>query len=450
MSPLLATLLALLPTPFLQGDSPRQVRASAVVELLRGPADGAPAFLAEHVAPELVERVGEEALLASLATLHGALHGAELDGAMPAGPHSVLLVFLPPGEPGAELELRIGAQAPHAITDLWLEGVVSLDPAIEREPPPPPPGWETLAERMRAEEAAGFSGALLVLRDGEVFLDEGYGLANREAGIPVTPDTVFALGSTPIDFTRAAILLLWQDDVVAFDEPITAFFDDVPEDKRSITVEHLMSGASGLHDFHDLPGDADPDHSWIDRAEAIRRILSFDLLFEPGRGRQHSHSAWGLLAAIVEIRSGLSYQEFTRELLFEPAGMHGTGFNGDPVPEERLAIGYGERSDGEVNAPPYWGPCSWLVMGSGGMVGTTRDMLRWFRALRAGAILGEEALRRYWMPPGGLASAGDMYGFEIRYTEGPGSLFVLVSNSIDFANRRGFERLTRGIHALVR
>jgi CubicO group peptidase (beta-lactamase class C family) len=202
---------------------------------------------------------------------------------------------------------------------------------------------------------------------------------NRELGQPITPDTIFATGSLPIDCTHASILWLAQKGKLRLSDPITKFFKDVPSDKQSITVEHLMTGGSGLPNFHDLPGDRDPDHSWIDRDEAMRRIFAQPLLFPPGEGEQHSHSAWAVLAAIVEIVSGQSYQEFTRERLFADAG-----FNGDPVPAERLAIGYGNRSDGKINAPPSWGKTSWLVLGSEGQTGTTRDTGRWLDAMREG------------------------------------------------------------------
>ena len=107
----------------------------------------------------------------------------------------------------------------------------------------------------------------------------------------------------------------------------------------------------------------------------------------------------------------------------------------------------GDLRDGEVNAPPYWGPTSWLVMGSGGMISTARDMVRWNHALRGGAILSEEWLPQYWAPSGALLDGGDMYGYEIRYNEGPGSHFVLVSNAIGFANRRPFDELATAICA---
>lgn len=442
---LLAALLAL--APVLGGqqvnEGPRR-RAMAVIDLVLENGD-ASAFLEAHASRALRERVGEEVLRERLGELLGQLRGADLDDVVPEGPFSACLVFVTPEGRGRTVLMRIEEAAPHGITDLWFDGGFRLDPDAEVEPLPPPITWDGLAQRMEAEEAAGFAGALLVVRDGEVVVNEGYGMANREERIPCTPDTIFAIGSTPIDFTKAGILLLAQDGALDLDQPITDFFEKVPAEKRATTVRHLMTGGSGLQDFHDAPTDRDHDHAWIDREEAVRRILGQELLFAPGTGNQHSHSAWGLLAAILEIVSGSSYQDFTRELLFEPAGMKDTGFFGDPIPKERLAIGYGDRTDGETNAPPFWGETSWLVMGSGGMVSTTGDMLRWMQAIRSGKILRPEWQTLYWAPPGTLLAGGDMYGFEIVYTEGPGTQFVLISNAVDGSRRRPFLHLVRGL-----
>lgn len=313
----------------------------------------------------------------------------------------------------------------------------AVAPVTPPAPPGPPaaPTWDTLPAFLEAAADDGFTGAVLAVHDGEVVVDRGYGLANRERGIPITPDTIFAVGSEPIDFTHAGILWLAQHDKLTLDDPLTAFFDDVPPDKRAITVEQLMTGASGLPNFHDLPGDRDPDHAWIDRDQAMRRIFAMPLLFRPGSDRRHSHSAWGVLAAILEIASGRSYRDFTREHLFAPAGMHDTGFNGDWVPLDRLAIGYGLRSDGDVNAPPWWGPTSWLVMGSGGQISTTRDIARFLDAMREGRILAPEWAQRYFGPGPGADRNGDDYGFEMFVYRAPGARSYVIT--MTNANRPG-------------
>lgn len=310
--------------------------------------------------------------------------------------------------------------------------VLSVAPAwaqanVEQEPPETLT-WDNLEAYIEAEAKAGFSGVILVVRDGEAVLDKAFGMANREEGIPNRTDTIFGIGSTPIDFTHVGILMLAQQGKLSLDDPITKFLDNVPKDKRSITVEFLMTGRSGLQNFHGVPSDGNPDHAWIDRDEAMRRILAQELLFEPGNGREHSHSAWGVLAAILEIVSGESYQEFTKKRIFEPLGMVDTGFYGATYPKKRMAVGYGMRSNGEINAPPYWGPTSWLVLGSGGQVSTVPDMRRFVSGMRAGKLLDAERRERLLSTWRGVLAGGSIFGYEIVYTTDPDNMMILISN----------------------
>lgn len=313
---------------------------------------------------------------------------------------------------------------------------------------PPAVTWETLKERMKWESDHGFTGVVLVARDGEIVLHEAYGLANREKQVTMKPDTILAIGSTPIDFTKAGILLLAQRGKLKLSDPITKFFENVPDDKKAMTLQQLMTGRSGLPDFHDIPSDKDKDHSWIDRDEAVRRILGSQLLFAPGEGRRHSHSAYGLLAAIIEKVSGQSYQDFTREHLYKVAGMTDTGFFGDKIAPERLAIGYGPRKDGEINAPPYWGKTSWLVMGSGGQTSTALDMWRWVQAVHGGKLLNEESLRVYG-GKGDVLVGGDMYGFYIMYAGDHRHCMIIMSNAVRPRFNKGLEQLGNSLAGLV-
>ncbi len=309
--------------------------------------------------------------------------------------------------------------------------------------------WATLDKAMERAADRGFSGAVLIARGGKIVLHEGYGLANREKNIRNTRDTVFAIGSAPIDFTHAGILLLKDEGKLSLDDPITKFFENVPDDKQAMTVRHLMTGKSGLLDFHELPSDKNPDHSWIDRDEAIRRIMNQRLLFAPGQGRKASHSAWGLLAAVIEIVSGESYPEFTKKRLFEPAGMKDTGFFGEPIPEGRVAVGYG-RVSSTPNSPPHWGQTSWMVMGSGGQVSTLQDMYRWEVAMRNESILSPESTTVYLRNRTGVCQDGDSFGFEFMHSTDPERLFMIISNAIHSRDdRRDFDRLGRRIYEMT-
>lgn len=258
--------------------------------------------------------------------------------------------------------------------------------------------WEGAAATFAELAADGFSGVVHLERDGKTVLHAACGKSNAALGYDTRLDSVYCIGSTPIDFTVAALNLLTQRGELDPGTTIGEFFPGVPSDKRSMTVGHLISGQSGLPDFHHVGGaDWDRDLAWIDRETAVARILAQPLLFAPGTSRAHSHSTFGLAAAVIEIVSGQDYFTFIRDAFFRPAGMSRTGMYGDPggLTLRDFAVGRGASSLGPPNIPPNWGPTSWLIMGSGGMYSTLDDLLR-FRAFVSSDKLFEERFsRRY-------------------------------------------------------
>lgn len=238
---------------------------------------------------------------------------------------------------------------------------------------------------------AGGHGLVFVMRDGEILLEKGYGMANAAMGTPITAETVFDTGSRPIDYTVAAILLLAQQGRLSRSDTLADHFEGVPADRAGITIEQLMTGRSGFPDFPANDSDWDSDLGWIDRTEFERRSWAVPLLFEPGSQDVHSHWAFGLLAAIVERVGGQPYAAFLRQNFFDPAGMTRTGDYGDALGLNvtDFAEGHGNQR-GLPNIPPNWGPTSWLVLGSGGMVSTLGDLQRFYAYLLSGAVLDEE------------------------------------------------------------
>lgn len=247
---------------------------------------------------------------------------------------------------------------------------------------------------------------------------------------PVAIDTIFGIGSRPIDFTVAGTLLLAQRGEISLDDPITKYFEDVPSDKASMTLRHLMTGRSGLPDFHGIPSDWDQDLAWIDRMEAERRILAQSLLFEPGEEESHSHSAFGLLAAVIERVAEKDYMTFLTEHFFEPAGMIRTGEYGslDGHNVSDFAVGRGQSFVGEPNIPPNWGKTSWLVKGSGGMYSTLDDLLKFYTFVRTSGVLEERYLG--WFLGSSIHFDGSERGFELfsAYDEdGDDSAFLFMA-----------------------
>jgi len=273
---------------------------------------------------------------------------------------------------------------------------------------------ENLGERFSAMvREDGFSG-VVYFRDGDKLVHRAaYGVANSNTGAPVITDTVFGIGSRPIDFTIAGIFLLAEQGKLELGDSISGYFDVVPSDKQSMTIRHLLNGESGLPDFHDIPSDADPDLTWISRDEAVRRIFAQALLFEPGTDRSHSHSAFGLAAAVIEIASGMPYMDFLSEHFFDPAGMDRTGEYGDTLglDETEFAVGGGPSFVGEPNIPPNWGKTSWLVKGSGGMVSTLDDLLKFYDYVRTSGVLTGKHVE--YFNGDSLQVDGSQRGFEL-------------------------------------
>lgn len=273
-------------------------------------------------------------------------------------------------------------------------------------------------------------------------------MADRKRGIPNSPDKIFGVGSRPIDFTVAAIQLLAQQGKLKLDDPITRFFENVPEDKSAMTLRHLLTGQSGLPDFFDTEEDADPDLTWINRKTAEQRILNQQLLFAPGTSEAHSHGAFVFLSAVVERVSGKPYYSFIRENFLDPAGMTKTGEYGESrgLSVDDFAVGVGGSSVGIPNIPPNWGPTSWLIKGSGGMYSTLDDLRRFYKYVRSGKVLDTEHRRRFDSMSVNLDGSERGYELFSVYIPPDRELFIFFNELKDFDRlRRLFRELNQSL-----
>ena len=236
----------------------------------------------------------------------------------------------------------------------------------------------------------GFSGALLVAQRGEIILNKGYGLAIRSEGIPNTSDTIFSTGSITKQFTAAGIMKLEMMGKLDTADLIAQYFDNVPDDKREITLHHLLTHTSGVVDG------VGGDYEKVMRDETVQKIFDEPLLFEPGEEMSYSNAGYSVLAAVIEKVSGQSYEEFLHKNLFEPAGMAFTGYR---IPEwEKRVVAHwyvGEKDNGTPLEKPY---PYWNFIGNGGILSTTMDMYRWHLALLGNEVLSDAAKKKIFTP----------------------------------------------------
>ena len=241
-------------------------------------------------------------------------------------------------------------------------------------------------------QEVGFSGAVLVAQNGEIILEKGYGLADKNKEIPITSATVFDVGSLSKQFTAAAILHLEKQGRLRVKDTVANFFDDFPPDKANITLHQLLTHSSGLPNYV-YKG----DFAEISRQQAIMLAFDAKLKFQPGTKYLYSDTGYGLLAAIVEITSGQPFQVYLKQHLFEPAGMVHTGFYNDPQWSELpVAHGYNNRKhfgSAATRPGPYWG-----LLGFGGVLTTVRDLYLWNAALESNLILSDELIAKLFTP----------------------------------------------------
>ena len=240
-------------------------------------------------------------------------------------------------------------------------------------------------------ENQNFNGAVLVSNGSEVFR-KGYGFADKENGIKAKSDTVFDIGSITKQFTGAAILKLEMMGKLSVEDRIGKHFRNVPQDKKEITIHHLLTHSAGF------PGGIGNDYEVVGREEYVKRAFATKLNYPVGSRYDYSNVGFSLLAAIIEKTSGMTYEEFLTKHLFKPSGMMETGYLMPKWEKSRVAVGYrGERRWGKPNEKP-WGENSpsWHLVGNGGILSTVDDMHKWHLALLGTKVLSEEAKAKYF------------------------------------------------------
>lgn len=288
-----------------------------------------------------------------------------------------------------------------------------------------------------------FSGSVLVSVADTVLLCKGYGVAHRGTRRPNSAVTLFDIGSLTAPFIAIAILQLFEEEKLSLRDRLPMFFENVPDDKKNITVHHLLSHTSGLFGVH---GDADVEELTGD--EAIDKILQQKLRFDPGAEYGQTHTDYTLAAAIVELRSGMSWTDYLRTRILDPAGMSFTCFAGDPVMLD-AGVAHGYNEDRDMGSPYSWPGPYWGRGETGGLVSNIVDLEKFGRALLSGTLVLPSSFRR-------LFGAGVLEGLYTpgEYTDqGDCSVNYFGWNCKDSGGLRFHESggtMLNGHHALFR
>jgi len=231
--------------------------------------------------------------------------------------------------------------------------------------------------------------SIVIMEKGEIVHQAGYGLANVELGVPISPDTIFRVGSVTKQFTAAGIMLLQQRGELSVDDQITKYLPDYPTHGHIITIENLLNHTSGIKSYTNIPGYMDQE---------IRRDLTTDALidvfenqpmeFAPGDRWNYNNSGYVLLGAIIETVSGQSYEDFIAENIAGPLELESTLYGGPKLIPNR-ASGYGFDDDGNVVNAGFLSMTQPHAAGS--LLSTTGDLADWHKALTGGEFIHDES-----------------------------------------------------------
>lgn len=295
------------------------------------------------------------------------------------------------------------------------------DKAPERSP-------ESLSSVMSELETEGFSGSVMIAKEGEVQYSQGMGYANKEAEIPATPATFYDIGSITKGFTKVGILKLVEQGKLSLDAPISEYLENVPADKKAITVRQLLYHTSGLGAYHDTKGDFEE----MTKEQALTAIFSQQLPFEPGSKVSYSNSGYTLLAAIIEQVTNQPYTTYLQQEVLQPCELQKTGFyqSTNWKPEE-VAMGYGAKTMGEKNSPYKWPKPEWALMGNGGLVSSTEEFYKWLECLHNGKIISKELVQEH-LELNSMITGSNDFGFNaVSYRRGDGQTIMAFSNGND-------------------
>lgn len=260
-------------------------------------------------------------------------------------------------------------------------------------------------EAVASERGVGLSVA--VMKNGEMILEAGYGLADLEFEAPADAETMFRIGSVTKQFTAALVMRKVEAGALSLDDPLTKFFPGWPAPGDAVTIRHLLNHTSGIRSYTSIEGFMESPA--VDRTTeemlAVFRDEPWD--FGPGEQWSYNNSGYYLLGAILEKIDGRPWSEQV-EALTQELGLDRTRVDSNREVLRNRAQGYGWENGALVNdrfiAPSVPGA-------AGAMLSTAGDLVRWSEALATGEVVEPATYERMLEPAAIADGETHPYGF---------------------------------------
>lgn len=266
----------------------------------------------------------------------------------------------------------------------------------------------------------GFMGSALVACGDAIVFSGDFGVSDPSRRVPS-----YWVASISKQFAAAAFLRLREQGRVSLDDPLSRYFPDAPEEKAGITVAQLLTHRSGLAQAYAADG-------VVARDAAARAIFAVPLEASPGARFRYSNDNYALVAMIVEIASGQSYEDYVRSELFAPAGLEQAGFW--PDVGENFSPPILQQVD-EAMRGAQWG-----FRGSDGVRASVHDLYRWVRALDGAVVLSRDSVALLF-GPATQAADGDGVGYGWFWSDLPSGRWLWTRGTEQFGGNAIIYRL---------
>src|SRR5437588_8541 len=278
------------------------------------------------------------------------------------------------------------------------------------------------------DEADSPGCALGVIRDGNFIYKKGYGAGSLELGVPLTPQSVFYLGSISKQFTAASVVLAAEQGSLSLDDDIRKYVPEIPSYGKTITLREMLHHTSGFRDILSLLFLAGRNSEDIHPTNELLDLVSRqkDLNFVPGDEFLYSNTNYFLMSVVIKRATGKTLSQFAEENIFKPLGMTHTRFYDDRsvVLPGRVA-GYAPRSVGGFRVD--WST-NFDMVGGGGLMSSVDDLLLWDRNFFDNK-LGKGSFLKEMQTPGVLNN-----GKQIEYALG---LFISKYRGLPMVEHAG-------------
>lgn len=251
---------------------------------------------------------------------------------------------------------------------------------------------EYIQDVMTKQQIPGMSVA--ILKEGELLLMKGYGMANLEHSVLATEKTVYEVASVGKTFTASVVMMLVEEGVIELDRAIAKYLDNLPTAWHSVTVRDVLSHQSGLPSYTEV------ENYWTDviryrlsQTEIIDLVRDLPLMFQPGEYYSYDNTGYYLLGMMLQQITGKSYADLMQERLFKPLNMTATRMNNPNEIVPHRSSGYHWHKDKLINKP-YYSPS--VTFSAGGQLSSIEDMAKYELELCNPTLLQQLTLDLMW------------------------------------------------------